>query len=134
MSLALALLEELGGEAGTEAVGHHALDRAADDILRVALTIDELDRHALVLSGGFVHDALDLAVNGERQIAAGNEELEQEFGSDREGPLGLDEGAAARDVLGVVGEERIEALVLDLELDRPARLGAAISCRIVGHG
>ena len=65
-------------------------------------------------------DALDLAVDRERLVATRHEQLEQEFGADRERSARLDERAAARDVLGVVGEERVEPLVFDLELDRTA--------------
>ena len=45
----------------------------------------------------------------------------------------LDERAAARDVLGVVGEERVEPLVFDLELDRPARLAASLVARVLAR-
>ena len=82
-----------------------------------------------------VDDALDLAVDRQRLVAAGDEQLEQELGPDRERPARLDERAAARDVLGVVGEERVEPLVLDLELDRTPRVGAPLVLGVlVDHG
>ena len=74
-----------------------------------------------------VDDALDLAVDGQRLVAARDEQLEQELGPDRKRSARLDERAAARDVLGVVGEERVEPLVFDLELDRTPRVGASVA-------
>ena len=68
---------------------------------------------------GFVDDALDLTVDRERDVATGDEELEEEFRAHRERSGCLDECSTARDVLGVVGEERVEPLVFDLQLDRP---------------
>src|SRR5882757_8938024 len=124
------VVHELCVEPWTEALRHHAFDDPRDLDLRVALTINELDRHAGVVLGGLIDDALDLAVDGERLVAAGNKELEQKLRADRERASRLDERAATRDVLGVVGEERVEPLVFDLELDRAPRISAALAIEI----
>src|SRR3569623_3476168 len=128
------MLDELGREAWTEAVRHHAFDRARDHVLGVTFTVNKLDRHALLLARRVLDDALDLTVDRERLRAARDEQLEQELGADGEGAASFDEGAAARDVLGVISEESVEALVLDLELDGAARFVATILSGVVGHG
>ena len=125
LSALLRVLHELGVEARAEAVRHHAFDDARDLGLRITFAVDETDRHALVglpsPSTSWSIDALDLAMDRERLAAARDEQLEQELGADRKRAARLDERAAARDVLGVVGEERVEPLVFDLELDRTPR-------------
>src|SRR5207302_5072655 len=102
-------------------------DRGGDLFLRIALAIDELDRHPLLCPRrlAFAHDALDLAMDRQRVIAAGHEQLEHEFRANRKRAARLDERATTRDVLGVVSEERVEPLVFDLELDRAALATAA---------
>src|SRR5688500_6066953 len=110
------VVHELCVESWTETLRHHIFNDACNFALRIALTVHELDGHARVVLGGFVDDALDLTVYGEWRVAAGDEELEQEFGAYRERSGCLDECSTARDVLGVVGEERVEPLVFDLEL------------------
>ena len=66
-------------------------------------------------------------------VAARHEQFEQKLGSDRKRLARLDERAAARDVLGVVGEERVESLVFDLELDRTPLAGASLGWLVVAH-
>src|SRR3954471_1886911 len=114
------VVHQLGVEAWPQTLGHHALDHPGNLGLRIALTVDKPDGHASLLVRRLGDDALDLAMDGEGLVAAGDEELEQELGPDRERTACLDERAATRDVLGVVGEERVEPLVFDLQLDRPA--------------
>ena len=72
-------------------------------------------------------------MNGQRLVAPGDKQLEQEFGAHRKRSSCLDEGAAPRDVLGVVGEERVEPLVFDLELDRTPRVDTTIAIGVIGH-
>src|SRR5262245_52183395 len=125
------LFHELRVQTWPEAVRHHALDDARDLGLWVAFAIDEPDRHALIRGAvtvniGVCNNTLDLAMNGERLRTAGHVELEQEFGAHRKRFACLDECTAARDVLGVVGEERVESLVFDLELDRPPLGGTSL--------
>src|SRR5262249_35671299 len=80
-------------------------------------------------------DPLHLAVDRQRLVGLRHEQLEQELGADRERPAGLDEGAAPRDVLRVVGGERVERLVLDLELDGRGRVDAPlVGLGLVLHG
>src|SRR6185503_12556972 len=127
------VVHELCVEPRAETLRHHILDDSCDFALRIALTVHELDGHSGVVVDGFVDDALDLTVDGERGVAAGDKELEQEFGAYRERSGCLDECPTARDVLGVVGEERVEPLVLDLELDRTANVEASLAIGFVGH-
>src|SRR5678815_80927 len=123
------MVHELCVEPWTETLRHHIFDDTCDFGLRVALTVHELDGHAGVVVDGFVDDALDLTVDRERDVAAGDKELEEEFRALRERSGCLDEGSTARDVLGVVGEERVEPLVLDLELDRTASAVSTFAVR-----
>src|SRR5690606_1129569 len=53
---------------------------------------------------------------------AGEHQEEDELGADVERAVRLDERAALRDVLGVVGEERVESLVVDSEGDGGAQV------------
>src|SRR6185436_6801092 len=62
----------------------------------------------------------------ERLRLRGQHQLEQEDGADVQRFLGLDEGATLRDVLRVIVEERVQPLVLDLELDRSACFSASV--------
>ena len=59
------------------------------------------------------HDALDR----DRFEQAGEAEDELDAGADRQGAVGGDERAAAREVLGEVADEIVRALVLDEERD-----------------
>ena len=61
----------------------------------------------------------------------GQHQLEQEYRADVQRFLGLDEGATLRDVLRVIVEERVQPLVLDLELDGSACFSASVV--FVGH-
>jgi hypothetical protein len=118
------LFHELCVEACTEAIGHQAFDHARDFGLGVTFAVDEADGHALVWGAVTVDvfagdDALDLAVDREWLVAAGDEELEEKLGPDGKRSTRLDERSAARDVLRVIGKERVETFVFDFQLDRP---------------
>src|SRR6185503_4897030 len=71
------------------------------------------------------HHPLHLAADGDRLVELGDDELEHELGALVERLARLDEGAALADVARVVGEEGVELLVLDLQLDGMARRLAA---------
>ena len=70
---------------------------------------------------------------GMQLVTTWDEQLEQKFGADGQWSCCLDEGAAARNILGVVGEERVEPFVFDLELDRTARGAAPVGARFIRH-
>lgn len=127
--------EDLGGQMLAQLVDHQLLDRrflvAALGVVRVL----KLDAH----SGGIARGRLfhlgypdHLAGQAQRLFQVRDAQREDELGADRQRSLGADEGAAARDVLRVIGEERVDALVLDLELDRCTREAAAVGRVIRG--
>src|SRR5262249_46521469 len=100
-------------------------------VLGRALAVDEPDPHPglvrlALLDLRLGDDPLHLAVDLERGLEVRHVELEQELGSDRKRAAGLDERASPRDVLGVVGEEGVEPLVLHLQLDGRADVFASI--------
>ena len=104
-----------------------------DDLLhRTALGgvhVLKLDAHprgvglARFVDAGHPHHA---TAKAERLGQGRQVEREDELRADVERALRADERAAARNVLRVVGEEGVEPLVLDPELDRRAQLAASI--------
>lgn len=111
-----AVAEQAVGDLLTQLVDHDLGDPALDIGTFLVIPVLELDSHA----GGLVIGALfrrddphDLAEQTQRLVHFGDQEAEDEFGTDGQWPVGADERASLGDVLGVVGEEAVETLVLD---------------------
>lgn len=117
--------KKLRGQPRTEAVAHQLLDERSDIVLRVASAINELYRHAGVgvmgSSRSRVDDPRHFTVNRKRAFEIGHNQAENKFSADRQRSRGFDKRAATGDVFGVIGEERIEPLVLNFEFNRLSR-------------
>src|SRR5262245_25113804 len=109
-----ALVEQLAGELGAERGSHELLDDALELAALVLIRVDESNAHAGLVA--VVLTPHDLSEQLEGLGALRHGELEQELRADGQRLLRLDEGAALGNVLGVVGEERVQLLVVDLEL------------------
>src|SRR5215471_9271450 len=136
----LRLLDQARVDQRAEAVGHHLLDDLFERLALLDAVVDELNPHAGLVPGRdlgrqrgtVLHHPAHLPAQRERRGLRRQHQLEQEYRADVERFLGLDEGATLRDVLRVIVEERVQSLVLDLELDRGACFSASLV--VVGHG
>ena len=93
-------------------------------MLRVAGAINEFDRHARVRvsrSSGFdVDDSCHFTVDDQRPLQIRHHQPKHKFCTDGQRSGYLNKRASPRDVFGVVSEERVESLVLNLKFNRLA--------------
>ena len=121
-------LEQLPGHHRAEARGHHALHRLLELAAPLGVAPVELDAHARLVAVGPVPDHDSLELEGNRSPR--DHQPEPEGGAEWEGAPGRDERAALGDVLRVVGEERVQLLVDDLQLHGlPGMLAAFLGHR-----
>src|SRR5262249_1967580 len=118
------LVQEPERQLTPEAVAHQLLHHVLEcEALRV-VGIDEPDAHARIVTLGVA--PRHLAQQLEWILTTRNGQLEEKARPHRQGLARLDERAGLADVARVVGEEAVQLLVVDLQLDRRPRVGAPV--------
>ena len=112
-----------------QAFDHQLLDRGLDALALDVAVEHEADAHAraapsFASCGSTTHCTLPLSTSGSARF--GTPSLNTKSVPISSGRSVRDERAAAADVLRVVGEERVQALVLDAQLDRRSRRVPAV--------